>query len=244
MELKTAKELLSIYKIPMHEKILEIGCGSGDFVWKLKQEGINVSGIDVEFKKGDYTENLQKTGDIRTIITGGNRSTVKENNQVYTWPVESNSITAAFSSSVIEHVANIDEFAHENARVLRKGGIVFHYFPSRTALVEAHTGIAFGGIIQNYFYYKIACKIGKTYKKFSNDPVKCFEYMKKYTHYRSINDLKETFKRHGLYYVKDYSEKTVKSKGHKITSKIIQHSNIAKFMFNFSRSNLIVLIKK
>ena len=244
MNPKTVKELLLLCNVPHNANILDIGCGNGDIVWKLKQEGLNIRGIDVEFKEGIFTEALKKAGDIRTIITNGDRSTVKGTNEKYSWPLESDSITMAFSSSVIEHVANIEEFAQENARVLEKGGLVFHYFPSRTSLVEAHTGIPFGGIIQNYFYYKIACKLVKTRPQYLNDPQICLDYMTNYTHYRSRNDLKEVFKRHSLYYIKDYSEKTVKNKGYNIASKIIKYNKVAKIIFNLTRSNLMAFVKK
>jgi 2-polyprenyl-3-methyl-5-hydroxy-6-metoxy-1,4-benzoquinol methylase len=244
MDKELVEELLDVWKIPAQEKLLDIGCGNGDIVWYLKQKGKNITGIDIEFKEGKYTEGLLNRGEILMISTKGSRLEVKESNNEYKWPIESGSVALAFSSSVIEHVANIDEFAQENARVLKKGGIVFHYYPSRTAILEAHTGILFGGILQNRLYYKIACKLGKTYQQFSNDPQKCLEYIKNYTYYRSNENLRRIFENHGLYYIKDYSEKTVKAKGYKTASILIENISVAKLVFNMTRSNLQAFMKK
>ena len=73
MDKRVVEELLQMYRIPLNERILEIGCGNGDLVWSLKQKNINITGIDVEFKDGKYTEDLKRSGDILKISTKGDR---------------------------------------------------------------------------------------------------------------------------------------------------------------------------
>ena len=80
-------------------------------------------------------------------------------NQNYSWPYESNSTDFSLSWFVIENIINLEEFIKENARILQKSVYYFHYFPARSALVEAHNGIPFGGLIINKFYYDIMFKL-------------------------------------------------------------------------------------
>lgn len=97
------------------DKILDIGCGRGDFSRSFKDLGLQVTGIDRE--RGD--EAMLESIDVRL-------SDDLENNDL---PFEDNSFDVVFSKSVIEHMGNPNTFMKETYRVLRPGGRVITMTP-------------------------------------------------------------------------------------------------------------------
>ena len=118
-------------------------------------------GADVEFKAGKNLDDLCLRNKLRKIhISGAGRADVSSSNAEYAYPFIDESFDFIFSRAVIEHVFNHIEFAQENFRVLKDGGIAIHYFPSKFSLIECHTGILFGALFQNIQYYKFMCNLG------------------------------------------------------------------------------------
>jgi len=97
------------------DKLLDIGCGRGDFTRAFKDLGLDVTGIDRE--KGDKA--VLDGIDVRL-------SDDFENNA---FPFEDNSFDIVFSKSVIEHVGKPNNFMRETHRVLKPGGRVVTMTP-------------------------------------------------------------------------------------------------------------------
>ena len=121
-------------------QFLDIGCGNGNLTYFLNKNKRNCLGIDVQFKDGLHTKDLEEKNLIRkNRISGKNRSNISDKNMIYRWPINSESVDISFSASVIEHINNLEEFVMENARVMKKGAFCAHYFPSSYSLIEVHT---------------------------------------------------------------------------------------------------------
>jgi len=234
--------LLKEYDLTKNINILEIGCGNGELTNYLLKKGKKCIGIDVEFKEGANVKHLLSKSLIKLIDHEGNRRIdINEKNLKYSWPCENKSIDFAFSSSVIEHILNLEEFILENSRILKKGGYCIHYFPSRLAVFEAHTGILFGGIFQNRIYYKFMTKIGfckKEYKKFS----KAFSYMNNKTNYKSKRDLLKLFDKYNLKFMSERNDLIIRFMGPKLT-KFLSKFKFICWLFGIFRSKIFVFKK-
>lgn len=96
-------------------KLLDIGCGRGDFTRGFCDLGLEVSGIDRE--KGD-SEMLQGI-DVR----------VNQDLERDVFPLVDGSFDVVFSKSVIEHIRDPNHFMKEMYRVLKPGGRVITMTP-------------------------------------------------------------------------------------------------------------------
>ncbi len=223
--------------------ILEIGCGNGNLTNYFYKKGNNCLGIDVEFKYGPFVESLFSKGLIKLIYQeGNNRKDIHKKNLNYFWPCRNNSIDLAFSSSVIEHILNLEEFISENSRVLKKGGYCIHYFPSRSSLLEAHIGIPFGGIFINKLYYRFMSSLGLCKKNYSNF-IDAYSYMKKSTNYVSKTVLINLFDKYDLKFVNESNDLIIRYMGPKYT-KFLSNSKIICWLFGILRSRILIFKKK
>ncbi len=230
------------YKIDK-SSCLEIGCGNGNVTYFLNNENINTIGIDVEFKDGPFLEKLLKEKKLKKIKTpDSNRDSVISDQNFYSWPCEDDSITFSFSSSVLEHVINIKQFASENYRILKKGCYSMHYLPSKYVILEPHVGIPFGGIFVNCSYFIFMCKLGLCFKKYRNEGKEAYIYMKKYTNYFSKKKLKKFFRESGFKYIGEFSKFIPFFLGPKY-AKWISFSPFLIYLFSIFRSHIIIFKK-
>jgi len=234
--------LIDELKISPKIKMLDIGCGNGDLTHFINSQNINCLGIDVEFKKGDHKDELIKKNLIKLVDSSGkDRKEILELNNRYFWPCETESIQFAFSSSVIEHIINLKEFASENARILNLGGYSAHYFPSRLCLFEAHTGIPFGALFINKKYYQFATKLGFCKKKFS-DWRDAFNYMQISTNYMKHKNLIDIFEENNLKFVGSRNDLIIKYLGPKHL-RFLANFKLFCFIFGIFRSKLYLFQK-
>ena len=222
---------------------LDIGCGNGTLVYLLNQRGISTSGIDVEFKPGEYVSELLISKKIKQIKSPNDkRNSIINEQGIYEWPIEDNSINFAFSSSVLEHVINPIQFIQENKRILKKGGLTLHYLPSKFALIEPHIGIPFGGLLQNKIYFKLCCNLGICFKKYRRKSHDAYDYMLKATNYFEKKKLVKLFTNNGFEFVGDFSGNIPKYLGPENT-KWISKVPLLIFLFSIFRSNIICFKK-
>jgi SAM-dependent methyltransferase len=100
------------------DRLLEAGCGSGRYVYYLKNLGYDITGIEINQKTVDVLNELHPDLDI---IQGDVRKL----------PFSDESISGILSLGVIEHVIEgLDGPIKEMHRVLRKGGYALVIVPS------------------------------------------------------------------------------------------------------------------
>lgn len=246
LKFKRFTELLEDFSLDLKLKKnsiwLEIGCGNGNLINFLNERAQKSYGIDVEFKKGPYLKKLIAKGLIGSIqFKGSSRLEIDEKNQKYFWPCESNSIDFSFSSSVLEHIFNLNEFAGENSRVLKPGAYCLHYFPSRTSIIEAHTGVPFGALILNNIYYRIFFLLGLSNKKFKRFST-MVDYMVNSTKYRSKVEIIRIFEKHNLTYIGERNDLIIKHMGPGIL-KFLSYSEPFCKLFGIFRSKILIFKK-
>lgn len=106
--LQLAKYLMSKYSLQRNMKILDNGCGRGEFLHAFSVLGMQVEGADIS----NYCPQAKM---------------VDLNNEKLPFPDES--FDVVFSKSVIEHISNTEHYMSEMKRVLKKGGLLLLLVP-------------------------------------------------------------------------------------------------------------------
>lgn len=108
---KLADYLITRFGINSGAKLVDLGCGRGDFLYAFKNAGLDVVGIDYEnIKRNPY------------VI--GNINLEKDR-----LPFEDNSVDVIFNKSVLEHLNKPDNMLLESYRVLKPGGRIISMVP-------------------------------------------------------------------------------------------------------------------
>lgn len=105
------------------KKVLELGCGRGEFLQLLKDNGIPAKGIDLydDFVKECISEGLD-------VQQGDGIEYLKQ--------ISDNSVDGIFAAQLIEHlsVTQLTELCHNAYRKLQEGGIIVLETPNPTCL--------------------------------------------------------------------------------------------------------------
>lgn len=96
------------------DKLLDIGCGRGDFSKGFKDLGLEVLGLDCQESHSEILKNIEV------------RYTNIENNP---FPFNNEMFDVVFSKSVIEHLRNPENFIKESRRILKPGGKIIIMTP-------------------------------------------------------------------------------------------------------------------
>lgn len=112
--LELCKYLFGRFEMAKRDKLLDVGCGRGDFIGGFKDLGLEVFGIDREKGNSEMLEDIEvKLIDI-------------ENSS---FPFSDETFDFVFSKSVIEHLWSPDNFIRETYRVLKPGGKIIIMTP-------------------------------------------------------------------------------------------------------------------
>jgi len=107
--------LFQRFDLKAGDKILDLGCGRGDFAAAFKQTGLDVYGLDwCESPSPDLFAGIP----VRYADVGADP-----------FPYPNDMFDVVFSKSVIEHVADPTNFLNETRRVLKPGGRIIVMTP-------------------------------------------------------------------------------------------------------------------
>jgi SAM-dependent methyltransferase len=104
---------LVVRTVPLGSRILEVGAGTGWQAKMLSERGFDIVAIDL----ADAPSEEPKIWPVQAY-----------NGRIL--PFETASFDVIFSSNVLEHVAQVEEFQSELRRVLRPGGLAIHVLPT------------------------------------------------------------------------------------------------------------------
>lgn len=138
-------------------RILDFGCGDGSFVYRLRDRGFDAHGFDIHNRVM-----LRSPGDARffQFSPGDGADSSIMTAPRFTVPFPNAAFDFVFSNQVLEHVIDIHTTLGEVSRVMKPGAISLNIYPSRTALLEAHTFVPLGGVIRARWWYCLWAWIG------------------------------------------------------------------------------------
>ena len=112
------------------QKILELGCGRGDFINEFKKKGLKTYGIDLS----DYSKNYFPE------LTFSKVDLTKDK-----LPYEDNFFDVIYSKSFIEHFYYPEKIFQEAYRVLKPGGKICKIFAATNYRQKLEQGLTFVG---------------------------------------------------------------------------------------------------
>ena len=109
-----AKYLFDKYNIQTGQKLLEPGCGRGDFLSGFQSLGLDCCGLDLSAKAGIALKNLE---------------VMQCNLEKDTFPYPDNCFDVIYHKSLLEHLREPESFMRESYRVLKPGGLFLSLVP-------------------------------------------------------------------------------------------------------------------
>jgi len=113
-------------------KALDYGCGAGEIVKLMRDDGLDAWGCETFYEGGDLSSRVPPELKDRILVMQGDRI-----------PFPDNTFDLLMSNQVLEHVADLDVVLSEVSRVLKPGGVCLSLFPHREVWREGHCNIPF-----------------------------------------------------------------------------------------------------
>lgn len=185
---------------PESVRILDVGCGRGDTVAWLCGQGWDAYGIDVSF---DY---IQRGREYLARV-GADPERLQVMNDDFSYPFPDGMFDVVLSDQVIEHVADLDLFAAEVARISAPGASGLHIWDAKWRPVESHLRSPFVHWLPKGPLRRAAVaaalRMGLAAPYFTGfafrDRVEIFSrFSEDETFYRSLRASVATIQRHGL----------------------------------------------
>ncbi|KAB2928380.1 MAG: class I SAM-dependent methyltransferase [Dechloromonas sp.] len=154
------ERLLQHFCPDSHLSILDLGCGKGELVAHLRQQGHEAYGCDIAGSDAsNFVPSPQSDGSLRSIQLAP-----------YRLPFEDNQFDCVVSTQVLEHVMDYASTFREIHRVLRPGGISLHVFPSRYTFIEPHVLVPLATLVRNrpWLYFWALLGIRNQFQKGKN----------------------------------------------------------------------------
>lgn len=106
--------LFKVFNFKKNMKMLEPGCGRGEFLLNFQKLGLDVTGVDISEEATEFSHPFEvKICDI-------------ENQKL---PFDENTFDVVYSKSFIEHLYYPERYLKEAFRVLKPGGILLTLVP-------------------------------------------------------------------------------------------------------------------
>src|SRR5262245_32205820 len=116
-------------------KVLDFGCGHGEGVELMREEGIQCYGADV-FYEGDLYEDVFRSDLFQ-------RQVIRRIGKDWKIPFVDGFFDLVFSNQVMEHIEYKDMALRELGRVTRVDGVILLKFPTQETIFEGHICLPF-----------------------------------------------------------------------------------------------------
>jgi len=140
-------------------KILDFGCGSGQLTYRLRDLGFDAYGFDLH-ERVAYRQPVDKRyfGFSEGATCDTSDTTFDKRELGVPFPDDMFDIVV--STSVLEHVFELDPVMSEIARVLKPEGFAYHLYPSKWVFVEPHMYVPLGSLVQGWRYFWLWALLG------------------------------------------------------------------------------------
>ncbi|MDB2636303.1 class I SAM-dependent methyltransferase [Alphaproteobacteria bacterium] len=112
--MKLCSYLFNLFELKKGMKLLEPGCGRGDFLSNFKKLDLDVEGVDIS------SESLNFDNDLKIKLCDIEKEKL---------PFSNDTFDVVFSKSFIEHLSKPEKYLEESFRVLKPGGILLTLVP-------------------------------------------------------------------------------------------------------------------
>ena len=188
---------------PEEINILDWGCGRGRSVLKLREQGFNAFGVDID---------LNTISNGFTLFEGRGLSPTRLLKHVCeVGCFEEGFFHIIFSEQVLEHVDDLTDVLGQIARLTAPDGISIHSFPASKNIWEAHLCMPFVHWFPKNFTLKCWIAMMLLFssgpkiswpeakeKSFWGQAEVYYRYITEKTYYRDNNLIREEFKKCGL----------------------------------------------
>ncbi|RLJ67593.1 class I SAM-dependent methyltransferase [Sulfurisoma sediminicola] len=176
--------------------VLDYGCGAGQIVKGLRQQGIDAFGCDVFYDGGSYESAVDRE------LLGQVIFPMDANTNVIPFP--DGTFDLVVSNQVMEHVPDLDRVLAEIHRVMKPGAQVLSLFPDRSVWREGHVGIPFLHWFPKRSAFRVhyaatLAALGLGYFRQGRSPMnwsrEMCSWLDQWTHYRTLDDIHGAFAR-------------------------------------------------
>lgn len=140
------------------DRILDMGCGGGGLVARLRELGFEAYGFDIAPFWRDRPAEQQ--GWFRALAPEPPAQPYGPLSVPYKLAFDDAFFDVVITTQVLEHVRDLDSFFSEAARVLKADGIMANMYPSRSCWIEPHTLIPFYPWMPHDFFVRMAARLG------------------------------------------------------------------------------------
>jgi len=182
-------------------RVLDFGCGRGETVALLCEQGFRACGVDVE---QSYLENGAAAFEARGLSASECLFSFGSDGKL---PFPDQSFDFVFTQQVLEHVDDLDGALGEIARVLHPRGTSFHILPARWGWMEEHVRVPLahwwrpGGARRRWIALWLRCGLGTSWladREIAESAQAYDQYLVRATRYRRLGSLRAAFARAGL----------------------------------------------
>jgi len=162
-------------------KILEIGCGNGDYSIELARTGAFVVSIDIDPGRTQLVRMRAKEEGVNLNVFVGDAQET---------PFKAESYDLILCRHVIEHVSNPELLIEEMSRILKQGGAIQLTAPNRYSISQIfrdeHYRLPLVIILPRKLASFLVCKIFKLEDEYSVSIIPSYRLLKKWTKTRGL----------------------------------------------------------
>lgn len=141
-------------------KILDLGCGMGEFATFLSRLGYNVVGVDMDKEQLKLAKILKEENKAKVEFVNADATRL---------PFKDREFDIIICFDVFEHIKDLQPICIEMRRVLKDDGVVFLRFPNKLKGYEDHVGLPLLPLLPERLFQFIFRKITKSRKYYQED---------------------------------------------------------------------------